>query len=246
MEEVTNSVLEAQGYLVLQGVLQTEELKYYRIIYEDFLSGVIDTSDLRSDLSGMTREKGRESIVQVMRPSMLVPSLQETALYARCTEKAREWLGDDMALDFDMLIDKPPHSDAITPWHQDEAYWIDMPDKRALSFWVALDEATVDNGCMWYVPGSHKGRLLSHRQMPGGGALYCEEGDERDGEPVPLSAGDCVVHTGRTLHYSRGNTTDRRRRAYILNFRPRGMIEMEREAGFDHTGRRKNRQEANK
>ena len=46
---------------------------------------------------------------------------------------------------------------------QDESYWLDLPDKRALSFWVPMEAATVDNGCMWFVPGSQEGGLLPHR-----------------------------------------------------------------------------------
>ncbi len=71
-----------------------------------------------------------------------------------------------MAFDFDMLIHKAPHTNTAVPWHQDQAYWPNAPDKRAVSCWVrmcvprvctevmclqvALDNATVDNGCMWF------------------------------------------------------------------------------------------------
>ena len=51
---------------------------------------------------------------------------------------------------------QPANADVTTPWHQDEAYWLNMPDKRAVSFWVALQDVNVDNGCMWFVPGSQK------------------------------------------------------------------------------------------
>ena len=54
------------------------------------------------------------------------------------------------------------------------------------------------------------------------------------GKPYPLSAGSCTFHHGRMLHYSRGNTTDRQRRAYVTNFRPREMIEFERKNNYDH------------
>jgi ectoine hydroxylase-related dioxygenase (phytanoyl-CoA dioxygenase family) len=51
---------------------------------------------------------------------------------------------------------------------------------------------------------------------------------------MPLQPGGAGLHMGRTLHYSRGNTTGTNRRAYILNFRPRAMIEYERAQGFTH------------
>jgi ectoine hydroxylase-related dioxygenase (phytanoyl-CoA dioxygenase family) len=68
-----------------------------------------------------------------------------------------------------------------------------------------------------------------------GGAIECDcSEDEPGATPVPLPPGSAVVHAGRTLHYSRGNTTDGPRRAYIHNFRPAAMIARERELGMDH------------
>jgi ectoine hydroxylase-related dioxygenase (phytanoyl-CoA dioxygenase family) len=137
-------------------------------------------------------------------------------------------------MDFDMLINKAPFTDTPTPWHQDAAYWIDMPDKRAASCWLALDEATVENGCMWYIPASHLKPIRPHRFAgKQGGALTCDA-SETEGAAVELLAGSCVFHHGMTLHYSRGNTTKSQRRAFIVNFRPDAMIELERQKGFDH------------
>ena len=63
-----------------------------------------------------------------------------------------------------MLINKAPNTNKETPWHQDAAYWIDMPDERALSIWFAIDKATLNNGCMWYTPRSHLLPLRKHSQ----------------------------------------------------------------------------------
>ena len=125
-----------------------------------------------------------------------------------------------------------------TPWHQDEAYWPTMPDKRALSFWIAIDDATKENGCMWYAPKSHlQPQLEKHVQLPNGGALCCQWSEE-EALCIPIAKKSAVAHHGRTLHYSRGNSTSGNRRAYILNFRPQAMIDLERSLGFDHTGKR--------
>ncbi len=51
---------------------------------------------------------------------------------------------------------------------------------------------------------------------------------------APISAGSCTLHSGRTLHYTRGNCTGRDRRALIVNFRPEAMVALERSLGFDH------------
>lgn len=231
-----------QGYLVVPQLLNSEELTYYRELYKDFLQNKVDASPYRSDLGGHVDDKNdtsRERITQIMVPSRVLPKLLEEVLHEKTLTIARQLMGEDMTLDFDMLIDKAPMSNTPTPWHQDCAYWIDMPDKRAVSCWVSLDEATVDNGCMWYIPGSHHLPVRSHYPAgKGGGALECDA-QEDEGLAIPLQPGDCVLHHGGTAHYSRGNSTSLLRRAFITNFRPQAMVDYERDQGYDHTGERK-------
>ena len=62
--------------------------------------------------------------------------------------------------------------------HQDESYWLDMPDKRAVTIWVALDDATVENGCMWFGPGFHKVKLRPHKPAAQGHHVVCCDGNE--------------------------------------------------------------------
>ena len=178
-----------------------------------------------------------EKITQIMRPSMIESKLSESTAYKLALDHAKEMLGDDMELDFDMLINKAPHTNTITPWHQDAAYWIEMPDKRSVSCWIALDEVYEENGCMWFIP-KERDLLKPHRSHTTGGALHCEA-DISEGQCIPLYAGGCTFHDGFTLHFSKGNVTNAQRRALILNFRPKGMIELERKQGVDHTGERK-------
>jgi ectoine hydroxylase-related dioxygenase (phytanoyl-CoA dioxygenase family) len=232
---------QEEGYLIVADILKQEEIAYYRQVYENFLNGDIDTQGQRSDLSGQATSGKPEKIVQIMRPSLLYPPLEQSILHQRTQQIAQALLGDDMSLDFDMLIDKLPHTNTPTPWHQDEAYWIDMPDKRAVSAWVALDNVTKENGCMWFVPTTHEQHLRPHQQTGKGGALQCEA-RESEAVAAEITAGSCTFHSGRTIHYARGNSTDRRRRAFICNFRPAEMIAYERAKGFDHLGKREVRQ----
>lgn len=225
------------GYLIVSDLLDQDEIAYYRQVYEDFLSGKIDTQDQRSDLSGQTKDGKPEKIVQIMRPSLLHQPLHQSILHQRAQQIAQILLGNDLEMDFDMLIDKLPYTNTPTPWHQDEAYWIDMPDKRAVSAWVALDNVTKENGCMWFVPKSNEQEIRPHQQTGKGGALQCEA-KESEAIAAEIPAGSCTFHSGRTIHYARGNSTDRRRRAFICNFRPAAMIAYERSKGFDHLGKR--------
>lgn len=223
------------GFVQVDGLLLPDEIDWYRRLYDRLLSGEVDAGARRGDLgAGVPRQRdGVENITQILWPSELVAGLRTSDAYERALAIAREILGPDLVFDFDMLIDKAPHTATPTPWHQDCAYWIDLPDRRAASCWIALDDATVENGCMWFVPGTHERPLRPHRSAGPGGALACDA-SESDGVAVPLAAGSCTFHGGGTLHYSRGNSTATRRRALIVNFRPRAMVEYERARGFDH------------
>ena len=227
---------EQEGYLALENILSVQDMTFYTQTYDAFINNEFDTSDLRSDLSGK-EDNDKEYITQIMLPSRIYPDLLQHSMHQKGLAIARQLLGGDMILDFDMLINKAPHTNQPTPWHQDAAYWIDMPDKRALSIWFAIDEATLDNGCMWYTPKSHKLPLREHHQPLGKGALQCI-GSEGESMAVPLKPGSCAIHHGHTLHYSRGNSTSGYRRAFILNFRPKKMVELERDQGMDHSGNR--------
>ncbi len=227
----------SDGFLVVENIINTEELNYYSNVYDSFLNNTIDASQFRSDLSG--NEGSSEKITQIMVPSKLFSELLSKPIHTKTLIIAKELLGDDLELDFDMMINKAPFSNTPTPWHQDIAYWIDMPDKRAVSCWVAIDQSYKENGCMWYTPKSHLHKTLPHKQTGNKGALQCN-GNEENSICIPLNPGSCVFHHGNTLHYSRGNTTSDQRRALITNFRPKSMIAFERQQGYDHTGEREN------
>ncbi|NNE76246.1 MAG: phytanoyl-CoA dioxygenase family protein, partial [Pricia sp.] len=125
LSENQKQFFKEEGYLVIEDLLSEEEVSYYSNLYNSFLDNSIDALKYRSDLSGDSTKE--EKITQIMVPSKLVPELLKQTLHQKTLQIAKMLLGDDIELDFDMLINKPPYSNSITPWHQDVAYWIDMP-----------------------------------------------------------------------------------------------------------------------
>ncbi|MDY8137027.1 phytanoyl-CoA dioxygenase family protein [Aquimarina sp. 2201CG5-10] len=226
------------GFIKLDALIPFSEVEKIRVLYDELLNDEQRTEGLRSDLSGQSKTQDTvEKITQIMRPSMIEPKLLESIAYKFALNHAKKMLGDDMALDFDMLINKAPYTDTPTPWHQDAAYWIKMPDKRSVSCWIALDDVYENNGCMWFIHRKEK-IIKPHSLYSKGGALHCKT-DTSEAQCIPIQAGGCTFHDGFTLHFSKGNTTSSQRRALILNFRPKEMIELERKQGIDHTGTRK-------
>jgi len=232
-----------KGYTYMDALIPSDEVEKLTILYDDLLNDKKRTAGLRSDLSGSKdgQDPSIERITQIMRPSLVESMLLESIAYAKATSWVKNVLGEDMELDFDMMINKAPFTNTETPWHQDAAYWINLPDKRSATCWIALDNVTEDNGCMWFIPKIGNEEVFPHLIPDNAGALYCEVAID-EAESIPLNAGGCTFHDGFTLHFSRGNSTSSQRRALILNFRPTKMIELERANGMDHTGQRKVRQ----
>ena len=103
-----------------------------------------------------------------------------------------------------------------------------------INCWQALDDALLENSCIWYAPGIHRRGIQPHRRAgAGGGALKCDC-TEDEGIAAPVRAGSCLSHNGATLHHSRGNRTAQHRRPFILDYRPVATIACKREQGFDH------------
>ncbi|MFA0733308.1 MAG: hypothetical protein LKKZDAJK_000406 [Candidatus Fervidibacter sp.] len=125
----------------------------------------------------------------------------------------------------DKAMLKPPKIGVEKPWHQDLPYFPFEPkDENGIhvAVWIALDEATVENGCMQYIPGSHKlGNITtSHVDTYGLGHLAADMSKVDTSKAVAVEAkpGDVVFHDGLALHYSAPNTSDKPRWALVLDF----------------------------
>lgn len=104
------------------------------------------------------------------------------------------------------------------PLHQDNSYFRVAPSDHAVTCWIAVDDATVENGCMNYVPRSHKLGLLPHKLIT---PLHLTPEDRSaSGEevPVPVKAGGCIFHHLLTLHGSKANRSPHPRRAWAVHY----------------------------
>ena len=134
---------------------------------------------------------------------------------------AKQLLGSAARLRYDQVFYKQPYSNWSTEWHQDEAFAQKNsgPSLKA-SFWLALQDVTVESGCLQYIPGSHKGQLLPHYPLAAAPSspLATLHVDTNQAVPCQIKAGDITIHHGRTLHYAGPNITDRPRLAWTVEF----------------------------
>ena len=218
-----------EGYTTIDRLISDAAVDELRAAYDDILEGRVDCGIHDRQLGGITR--------QVMVPHAFHPGVKGNEVMDAARVAAARLLGcDDSAFLFDMMIYKPPGHPEETPWHQDLSYFErpfapagTIPPNRTVQVWVALDDADVDNGCMHFVPEAHTAPMLEHHVASGDpddeGRLLAITHPERDLDlsravACPLAPGGATAHTEGTPHYTPPNrTTDRARRAYIINFR---------------------------
>jgi ectoine hydroxylase-related dioxygenase (phytanoyl-CoA dioxygenase family) len=126
-------------------------------------------------------------------------------------------LGPDVMLFRDILMLKPARVGSKMPWHQDSNYWPISP-ANLCSVWTALDPATLENGCMRVVPGSHRKPLLRSRDESGWGPLEDDQIELDSAIDVPMEPGSSLFFHSRLLHGSEANNSDQSRRAFITSF----------------------------
>lgn len=114
---------------------------------------------------------------------------------------------------------KLPHNADPVPWHQDNGY-VYVEPQAYLTVWVPLVDATVDNGCVWVVPGAHRRGTLAHESTDLG--WRCLPESTVGAVPVEAPAGSAVVFSSLTPHRTGPNITNDVRAAYILQFIPDG------------------------
>ncbi len=127
-------------------------------------------------------------------------------------------IGPDVRLYWDQAVYKKPGTEAPFPWHQDNGYAFVEP-QQYLTCWIALTDATEENGCPWVVPGLHRSGTLRHHDSDLG--FVCLT-DAPDAVPVPATAGSIVVFSSLTPHCTGANRTDGVRKAYIVQYAPDG------------------------
>jgi phytanoyl-CoA hydroxylase len=156
------------------------------------------------------------------------PEARRFATHPVLADLCHDLIGDDVRLYWDQAVYKKPDPGREFPWHQDNGYAFLEP-QQYLTCWVPLTDATLDNGCPWVVPGVH--RLGTLRHEPSAVGLRCLT-DAPDAVPVEANVGDVVVFSSLTPHRTGPNTTDRTRKAYIVQYAADGA------EVIDESGRR--------
>ena len=218
---------EANGYLVIEDFLSAAQLADLNAEIDRL---VIEQAGLAADQGGFNLEKagdnpfGRDAEIKaagvfrkIQSLAQVSPPLDALGRDERLLDIAEDLLGPDLYFHSNKLMFKPAHHGSAKPWHQDYAYWQGRnPEPNQLSAWLALEEATVENGCLELLPGSHRLGLLDHHQAELQIAL--DAADLSRSIVCPIPAGGLILFHCLTLHYSAPNRSSRSRRGMIYTY----------------------------
>jgi ectoine hydroxylase-related dioxygenase (phytanoyl-CoA dioxygenase family) len=139
------------------------------------------------------------------------------------TVPASQMVGGSVRFWHDQLFCKPARHGGVVAWHQDYSYWTRTKPMAHLTCWIGLDGADQENGCVQYIPGSHRWDLLPITGLAGDMDAIRDVLDDEQWEamhhPVAaeLKAGEATFHHPLMIHGSQENHTNRPRRATVIN-----------------------------
>ena len=215
---------EANGFVRLENVLTRDEVEELRSALH---YAVEDQKKKATVPSGSEDKEYRKVFLQMVNLWEHYPEIKKYVFNQRVAESARQLSRSTyVRLWHDHALIKEPEDSKPTAWHQDLPYW-PMRETTALSCWMALGDVTVDNGCMHFIPGSHKFGRLDAIDLINPQDLFKlvpdAKGQKFESVPVPLKAGSCTFHNGLTFHYAGPNKTDKPRRAMVTIYMPAGI-----------------------
>ena len=248
LTEAQRSDFQEDGYLAFDAALTPEQVETAREELSRLVRETVEAQDTQNEnVSGSLEHPVGNCAVQ-FEPGIDVQSLDDAALELKVRKlmwfcSASPWfenasmshphiegvlnalIGPGFHRFQDMALIKPPRIGSIKPWHQDNAYFAVTPLDQIIGVWIALDDATVENGCMYVIPGGHLQGARKHYHdrdceiMP-------DRIDESQAQAIELKAGGVLFFYGMLPHQTPPNTSAYRRRALQWHYRGADTVEL--------------------
>jgi ectoine hydroxylase-related dioxygenase (phytanoyl-CoA dioxygenase family) len=235
---------QRDGYLVIPNFLTNQELADVKA---DIGRVCQEKAHLTKDEGGFNVEKvggdAFDHTKPALRAGMLrkiqgavfyVPAVRRVFTSKKMVDCMEDIMGPNIYYHSSKVMFKPANGGSPKPWHQDAAYWKNY-EPNQITVWIAIDDATEENGCVWAIPGSHKLGLVPHVSRE----LQVPESqlDLKKAVPVPVQSGGLLIFHSLVLHMSKANTSDKPRCAIICDYdpAPNPTIDAYPREGFDPT-----------
>ena len=224
---------QSNGFIVIENFLSPEELEHWRkavtAAVEERAGIKIPGKDIKTgEADGINEDSGYFAKVfdQLLNLWQTNEAVKEMMIDQRIGKMAAQISGaDGIRIWHDQALIKRPWANP-TAWHLDTPFW-SFSDRRAISIWVALDDATLENGCLFFIQGSHTitnfDKITIGRNMDGIFDIYPQLKNSRS-IAAPMKAGSCSFHNGLTVHGANANMTNGFRRAMTCAYMPDGNV----------------------
>ena len=211
-----------QGYLAGIRLLNDEQVEQLRGELAQLVDPRHPGNDLFYEYNSNESPDPARVLFHALGAWRITPGFHDLLWNPAFTVPASQLLAGGVRFWHDQLFCKPAGHGGVVAWHQDYSYWTRTTPMAHLTCWIGLDDASRDNGCLQYVPGSHRWQLLPITGLAGDmDAIRTVLSDEqnRQFQPVAieLEKGQCAFHHPLMVHGSYENSTDRPRRATVIN-----------------------------
>ena len=212
-----------QGYLAGVRILSDEQISKLRAELIEFFDPKHPGHELWYEYHTNESNKPDTVLFHALGAWRIRPGFHDILWHPAFTVAASQLLGGAVRFWHDQLFCKPAKHGGVVAWHQDYSYWTRTKPMAHLTCWIGLDESTKANGCVHYVPGSHRWDLLPITGLAGNMDAIKEVLSPPQWEQfthpvaIELKAGECSFHHPLMVHGSFENATERPRRATVIN-----------------------------
>lgn len=215
---------QEQGYLVVEALFTEAELARFQQACDAIMQQAAGLTASTDRLKLKVFADSTKLVQQVGDPHEMSGIWLDLVKDVRLLDRVEALLGPNLLVYYSQLMLKAPRQGFTAPWHQDFAFF---PHTCAdlLACTVMIDAATLENGCIRVIPGSHKLGLINHYDQAGvftGIVQDHSHFDERTEVALPAPAGSVIFWHSLTLHASHPNRTERPRRALVIEYKDPG------------------------